>query len=147
MYSSRFTIAVHTLLCIERFRKEYKITSDFIAGSVNVNPVIIRRVIGQLKKAGLVTTEAGVGVAGTDLARDPSEISLADVFLAVEDDGPLFRFHEQPNPACPVGKSIHHVLGSRLDHLEKTMMDELAETKLSDLRADVDKYLAEAPQN
>ncbi len=147
MYSSRFTIAVHTLLCIERFRKDYKTTSDFIAGSVNVNPVIIRRIIGQLKKAGLVTTEAGVGVAGTDLTREPSEISLADIFLAVEGDEPLFHFHEQPNPACPVGKTIRSVLGSRIEHLEKTMMDELAETKLSDLRADADIYLAEAPQN
>ncbi len=142
MYSSRFTIAVHTLLCIERFRNDCKLTSDFIAGSVNVNPVIIRRIIGQLKKASLVTTEAGVG--GTDLARDPSEITLADVFTAVEGDEPLFHFHEQPNLACPVGRSIHEVLGKRLNHLEKTMTDELRNTTLSDLRKDADIYLKDS---
>lgn len=144
MYSSRFTIAVHTLLCIERFRNDYKLTSDFIAGSVNVNPVIIRRIIGQLKKAGLVTTEAGVG--GTDLAKDPSEITLADVFTAVEGDEPLFHFHEQPNPACPVGRSIHEVLDKRLSHLENTILDELKSTTLSDLRKDADVYLNNNPQ-
>lgn len=140
MYSSRFTIAVHTLLCIERFRGGYKLTSDFIAGSVNVNPVIIRRVIGQLKKAGLVTTEAGVG--GTDLTRDPSGITLADIFTAVEGDESLFHFHEQPNPECPVGRSVQAVLGARLEHLEKTMADELASVTLADLRADSDRYLS-----
>ena len=61
--SSRFTIAVHTLLCIARFSGSQKVTSAFIAGSVNVNPVVIRRTLGQLKEAGIVLVEAGVGGA------------------------------------------------------------------------------------
>ena len=63
--SSRFTIGVHTLLCIAYFKDE-KVTSNFIAGSVNANPVVIRRMLGQLKAAGLVTVEAGVGGASLD---------------------------------------------------------------------------------
>ncbi len=57
--SSRFTIAVHVLICIGTFRNDYKITSDFLASSVNVNPVVIRRIIQQLKKAGIITVKRG----------------------------------------------------------------------------------------
>ena len=49
--SSRFTIAVHIFACIEAFGDQHKLTSDFLAGSVNVNPVIIRKTMSQLQKA------------------------------------------------------------------------------------------------
>ncbi len=52
--SSRFTLAVHIFVCIDTFQDTYKVTSDFLAGSTNVNPVIIRKILGQLKTAGLV---------------------------------------------------------------------------------------------
>lgn len=51
--SSRFTIAVHMMTCMETFKEDYKITSDFLASSIHVNPVIIRRLLSQLKEAGL----------------------------------------------------------------------------------------------
>ena len=72
--SSRFTIAVHVLICIGTFRNDYKITSDFLASSVNVNPVVIRRIIQQLKKAGIITVKRGSG--GADIARPLDEITL-----------------------------------------------------------------------
>ncbi|MBQ2640676.1 MAG: Rrf2 family transcriptional regulator, partial [Lachnospiraceae bacterium] len=71
--SSRFTIAVHVLICIETFKKDMKTTSDFLASSVNVNPVVIRRILQQLKKAGIVEVKRGSG--GADLARDPADIT------------------------------------------------------------------------
>ena len=61
--SSRFTIAVHMLTCMETFKEEYKITSDFLAASINVNPVIIRRILSQLKDAGLIEVKRGTGGA------------------------------------------------------------------------------------
>jgi len=48
--SSRFTIAIHIFACIDYFQKDYKITSDFLASSVNVNPVIIRKIMSQLRR-------------------------------------------------------------------------------------------------
>ena len=69
-FSSRFTIAVHILLAVNEFDGQCKTTSFFLGNSVNVNPVIIRKTLGQLKDAGLVTVEAGVG--GASLAKDPS---------------------------------------------------------------------------
>ena len=59
--SSRFTLAVHIFTCIDTFQNEYKVTSDFIAGSTNVNPVIIRKILLQLKAAGLVQVARGTG--------------------------------------------------------------------------------------
>lgn len=99
-FSSRLPIAVHILLCIEHFQGQYKTTSEFLAGSVSVNPVIIRKTLGQLKRAGLVNVEAGVG--GAQLARKPEEITLRDVYAAVEgEEEALFRFHEHPNLSVP----------------------------------------------
>lgn len=136
--SSRFTIGVHTLLCIAYFKDE-KVTSNFIAGSVNVNPVVIRRTLGQLKAAGLVTVEAGVG--GAELARAPEDITLLDVFDAVEaaPEGPvgLFNFHDNPNPACPVGGSIHAVLDAKLASAQAAFRTELQKTTLADLLSEL----------
>lgn len=61
--SSRFTMAIHIFACIDTFEKDYKITSDFLAESVNVNPVIIRKLLSQLKGAGLITVKRGSGGA------------------------------------------------------------------------------------
>lgn len=135
-FSSRFTIAVHTIMCIIEFQDKEKTTSSFIAGSVNVNPVMIRRVLGQLKEAKLVNVEAGVG--GASLAKDPAHITLRDVFCAVEDpDEGLFRFHEHPNPSCPVGKTVHAVLDGKLAAARQALEDSLAQTTLQDLMCDM----------
>lgn len=129
--SSRFTVGVHTLLCIAYFKDE-KATSNFIAQSVNVNPVVIRRTLGMLKTAGLVTVEAGVG--GASLAKNPEEITLLDVFDAVSAvDDSLFAFHDDPNPECPVGKSIHVALDEKLESAQQVLRDNLNETTLGDL--------------
>jgi Rrf2 family protein len=129
--SSRFAIAVHILLCIVRFR-DAKITSDFLAASVNVNPVVIRRILGQLQKAGLVITKAGSG--GSDLAREADKITLFDVFRAVESvSDNVFGFHENPSKKCPVGKNIHGLLDGHMQSAQEQMENSLAKVKLSQL--------------
>ena len=108
--SSRFTLAVHIFACIDIFREDYKVTSDFLAASTNVNPVIVRKILGQLKAAGLVEVARGSG--GASIPRPLGDISFLDIYHAVEciEHGELFHFHENPNEACPVGKNIHQVL-------------------------------------
>ena len=130
-FSSRLPIAVHTLLVIEVFKNQYKITSDFIAGSVGVNPVIIRNILGQLKAAGLVEVASGIG--GATLTKSPKDITLLDVFQAVEVDEKLFHFHEHPNPECPVGRNINSILENKLDNIKKTVENELQNTTLQSL--------------
>lgn len=140
--SSRFTLAVHILTCIDTFKDEYKVTSDFLAGSTNVNPVIVRKILGQLKAAGIVNVARGSG--GASIARPLQEITFLDIYRAVEcvDHGELFHFHENPNPECPVGRNIHHILDEKLERIQKTMEDELQKITLLDVRKDAEKYIS-----
>lgn len=139
--SSRFTIAIHMLSCMDVFGEDYKVTSDFMAGSIQVNPVIIRNILRQLKAAGIVTVKRGSG--GAAVARPLDEITLLDVYRAVEcvEDGELFHFHENPNPACPVGRNIHRVLDGKLDEVQKAMEDKLASFTLEDVKNDIVKLI------
>lgn len=126
-------MAMHTLLCIGYFSGKAKTTSSFIASSVNANPVVIRRLLGQLKEAGLVTVEAGVG--GASLARPAEAITMLDVFRAVDslDGGHLFDFHANSNPDCPVGGHIHEVLDGELADAQAALERRLAQATLADL--------------
>ena len=139
--SSRFTIAVHIFTCIDFFQKDHKITSDFLAGSTNVNPVIIRKILSQLKAAGLVNVTRGSG--GATIAKPLSDITFLDIYKAVEciDKGELFHFHENPNPECPVGKSIHNILDDKLRRVQEALEKELASITLEDIREGENKYL------
>ena len=134
--SVRFTAAVQTLLCINYFDGTYKVTSDFIAGSTGVNSVIIRKILLQLKKAGLVNTISGTG--GSHLSQSPEEITLLDIYKAVkseEDD--VFNFHPNPNGKCPIGKNIHTVLDPCLESAQEALEEEMDKTTLADLVARV----------
>ena len=123
--SSRFTIALHIFAAIDVFGKDYKITSDFLAGSIQVNSVIIRNILSQLRNAGLIKVSRGTG--GAELAKAPEEITFYDIYAAVEsvEDGKLFRFHKNPNPDCPVGRNIHLLLDDMLDDIQDAMEKEM----------------------
>ncbi|NOU72830.1 transcriptional regulator [Paenibacillus sp. LMG 31458] len=129
--SSRFSIAVHILSLIATIPMEC--TGDFIAGSVNTNPVIIRKIIGMLKKAGLVDVRAGVG--GTSLCKDTDQITLLDVYRAVEvvENGELFNFHNHPNPNCTVGRNIESALRAEMRDAQTAMEQRLSNVSLQQL--------------
>lgn len=123
--SSRFTIAIHILICIETFHNDAKMTSDFLATSVNVNPVVIRKILQQLKNAEIVKVIRGSG--GAKIAKPLNEITLLDIYRAVEcvEEGNLFHFHEHPNPLCPVGNNIHNIMDSQLVAIQNAMENEM----------------------
>ncbi len=131
--TSRFTIAVHIICALEYFGDSETVTSNFLAGSVGANPVIVRNVMGNLKEAGIISISQGK--TGIHLAKDPAEISFYDVYKAVDCVGEegLFRFHENPNPDCPVGKNIHKALGGKLMDVQKSMEDELRRIRIADV--------------
>lgn len=139
--SSRFTIAIHIFACIETYKGEYKLTSEFLAASVNVNPVVIRRLLQQLKGAGLITVARGSG--GAALAKPPEEITFLDVYYAVEcvEKGELFHFHENPNPKCVVGRNIHNVLDEKLFRIQKAMEEEMRQITIADVIKDTKGYI------
>lgn len=139
--SSRFTLAIHIFACIDTFKDEYKVTSDFLAGSTNVNPVIVRKILGQLKTAGLVEVARGTG--GASISRPLEEISFLDIYNAVEcvEKGELFHFHENPNTKCPVGRNIHYVLDDKLMQIQSALERELASITLVNVKQDLEKYM------
>ena len=133
--TSRFTVALHIFTCVEVFKDEYKVTSDFLAGSINTNPVIIRKILTQLKNAGLIEVARGTG--GITVTRPLSEITFFDVYQAIEpvENGDLFHFHENPNPECPVGRNIHALLDQKLQAIQGAMEDEMKRYTLEALRS------------
>lgn len=139
--SSRFTIALHIFSCMEVFGKEYKITSDFLAGSIQTNPVIIRKILSQLKEAKLIEIHRGTG--GAKLMKKPEEVTFYDVFCAVEpvEDGKLFRFHDNPNPDCPVGRNIHALLDDMLLDFQSALEAEMKLYTLADLNSGINELV------
>lgn len=140
---SRFTIAAHMLMVIALKGKDTKVTSDFLAESVGVNPVIIRKTLSQLKKAELITVARGTG--GAEIIKNLKDISLLDIYRAVEclgKTGQLFSFHENPNPNCPVGAHIHQVLDQKLDKIQQTMEAELSQMSLDQVVADAEARIS-----
>ena len=135
--TSRFTIGVHIITALDYFKDTDRVNSDFLAGSIGVNPVIVRTVISQLRQAGIVRTQRGS--SGAELAKKPDEITLYDIYRAVGsvDQGEgLFRFHENPNPACPVGHNIHEALDRHLLAAQKAMEEELASVTMAEILQD-----------
>ena len=139
--SSRFTVALHIFTCVDKFKDEYKITSDFLAGSINTNPVIIRKILTQLKNAGLITVARGTG--GIELTRPLKEITFYDIYEAIEpiENGELFNFHENPNPKCPVGRNIHTLLDDKLKTIQLAMENEMKKYSVADLHTEMQELL------
>jgi Rrf2 family protein len=135
--NSRFAVAVHILTLIARSEGQ-PVTSEYIAGSVNTNPSLVRRLLSQMTRAGLTTAQMGAG-GGALLARPAEQITLRDVYRAV-DEGELFGLHpERPNPACPVGRNIQAMLETRFDAARQAMEAELDRTTIADAAAEVDE--------
>jgi DNA-binding IscR family transcriptional regulator len=134
--SSRFTVGVHILTLIE-LNKDGISSSEFLAGSVNTNPSLIRKIMGMLKKAGLI--EVQPGIAGAKLAKEPSTITLLDVYKAVDvvKEKELFSLHDNPHPDCPVGRNIQDsitpILSAAQFALEKVLGNVTIEEVVKDI--------------
>lgn len=131
--TSRFTIAVHIITAIDYFKDNEKVTSNFLAGSVGANPVIVRNVMGNLKEAGII--DISQGKSGITLAKKLDEITFYDVYKAVDcvNDEGLFHFHENPNPDCPVGRNIRKALDEELFSIQNAMEDQMRRITVADV--------------
>jgi Rrf2 family protein len=129
--NTRFAVAIHAMGMLA-FGDELNVTSDDIARSVRTNPVVVRRLLAQLTRQGLVSVKLGAG-GGARLTRPPEQIKLSDIYLALG-EGPLFQVpmlgetHE-----CAVGRSVGPVLTSVLLRAEKGLLAELQAITLSDV--------------
>lgn len=135
MLSSRVAVAVH-VLTLNALVPERWLSSAFVAASVDTNPVVVRRLLGQLRKAGLVITKTGAH-GGTRLALPPSQILLSHVFHAVETGTVLSLHRHPPNAACPVGSNIGAVLSAIFAKAERAFEEVLAATTLESVVHDL----------
>ncbi|MDO4539597.1 MAG: Rrf2 family transcriptional regulator [Syntrophomonadaceae bacterium] len=131
--SRRFPVALQMLIIMDWAGDKAKITSEILALSVNTNPVLIRRIMTTLKKAGLITVAAGTG--GAKLALPATAITLLDVYRAVEltANDTLFGLHPAPNTHCPIGSRINKVLAPHLENARHALESSLGGVSVAEL--------------
>lgn len=130
-------MATHVLTLLASCAEE-SVTSESIAGSVNTNPVVIRRLLALLRQAGMVESRGGVG-GGWTLLKRGKQITLADVLLAVDAESSAFEQHKaHPNPKCPVGKRIQPALGRIYGSVQRGILKQLAKTTIADVCREID---------
>lgn len=136
--NSRFVLATYVLGFLAVANKERPATSESIAGSLATNPVVVRRILSVLRKAGLVKTKLGTS-GGAWLARDPNAISLLTIYQAIEGaDGDLFSLSSlHPNPGCQVGPVVQEVLSQVLADAEAALHARLSELSLTQVVSQV----------
>jgi Rrf2 family protein len=134
MINSRFTVAVHLLALLSVGRKRFSgpLTSEMAAESVNTNPVVIRRILGDLRKAGIVSSQPGPS-GGWFLEREPDQITLSDVYRAIETEQLFAMHHRKPNPSCLIGGYIQDALHGIYSEAEAAMQQKLGEKTLADV--------------
>jgi Rrf2 family protein len=129
MKNSRFAVATHIMTGLAVHQGEL-VSSNDLAASVNTNPVVIRRLLGDLQKAGLIKTHAGKN-GGARLAREPKAITLKDIYAAVN-DGEVFAFNpNDPNRQCQLSCQMKSVLEPVFENAQKAMLKELSRVRLS----------------
>lgn len=141
--STKFPVAVHTIMIIAALSETRKINSDIIAESTGVNAVIIRNIFKSLKQAEMILVSPGPG--GTRLARGPETITLWDIFAAVEpmQTEDIFKFHTHPSEQCPIGSNIYGLLKMHLDDGVTALKNELSKTTI---RMMVDELRGRMPE-
>lgn len=130
MISGKFAINLHILILMTKFPDEF-LSSEFISGSLNINPVLVRKEIGNLKKNGLVESREGK-FGGTRLAKPAKDITLEHIFTLTLDCVSLGYSKNDPNPACPVGKNINDALSQLYQNINKNICSELKVIDLAD---------------
>lgn len=129
--STRFSDSIHILAFIDIYHGLIPLTSSNIASSIETSPVVVRRLMSALHKAGLINTVHGA--ADPELAKSPKDISLYDVFLAIEGDAHLFTIDKRTNPQCIVGGNIQEALEGFYQQAEIAAKAKLATTSLQDV--------------
>ncbi|MEE8678233.1 MAG: Rrf2 family transcriptional regulator [Olsenella sp.] len=135
--TSRLTMAAHMVCAIDYFKDTQPVTSSFLAKSIGTSPVMVRTIMGMLKEAGIISSSKGR--RGIDLARPLKDITLLDLWRAVDETeaDSLFHFHESPSPLCPVGRNIHAALDEDLARAQKALEDQLAAVHMDEVEGTI----------
>ncbi len=140
--SSKLSVGIH-MMTIFALKPDEPLTSEFIACSVNTNAVVIRRLLGSLREAGIVESKTGVG-GGWSLRVDPERITLLDILRAVEPHNEIFALHRsEPNHDCPCGLHIQGVLTEAYDKIQEGMTRQLADITIACIARKILSRMAE----
>jgi len=148
-FSSRFGTAIHTLLLISEYSKTQKVTSDFIALQIDISPVSVRKLLGDLKKAGIVNIAPRKEKEGTTIARPLNKITLLDIFMVAEPNQkediniPSTRHAN----TCYSGIYVNEIILDYADTALKAVFDAFAKITLSDAFDTLKKKEAECPES
>src|ERR687886_587783 len=132
--NTQFAVATHIAAMLADAGGE-PLSSEHIAGSVRTNPVHIRRVLGRLRRAGLVSSRPGTR-GGWRLEREAGELTLGDLWRAVHDDPPVLALHDDTDPDCPVGRGIVATLGDVRARVVGAVESELDDITVEDVLRD-----------
>lgn len=132
-YSYKLSDAIHILVYI--YIAPGSLDSTTIASSVASNPSVVRRLMAALKKAGLIASRAGA--AEPRLARPANEISLRDVFRAVEPNSELLHVDPRTNSDCPVGAHIQQTLDGAYSRIQRAAENEMRQLTIQDMVEDI----------
>ena len=134
--NTQFSIAVHVLAALAHYERNF--TSEVLAGSVNANPVFVKRILVKLSKAKLVRTSVGKS-GGYDLARSPKNISLLDIYSAVSPPS-VFAIHAYPkSKGCVVSCNVKEVMGEVLIGTQNAVESDLKQTTVADVVSKIRK--------
>lgn len=139
--SMKCSIAVHCLIFIYEANGRVKVTSELLSESTGINPVIIRNILSQLKKAGIINVARGTG--GAELLIKPEDIDLYMIYNAVELNGlsSLIGIHNCKDRKCPVAANIHNILHDPYLKIEEAVIDTMKKIKLISLIDDYHRYI------
>ncbi|MCL9804972.1 Rrf2 family transcriptional regulator [Flavobacterium amniphilum] len=130
MISGKFAITTHILTLLAKFPNEF-LASEYIAGSLNIHPVLVRKEIANLKKNNLIESKEGKN-GGVKLTVSPSSLTLEKIFKITFDKASLGFSKNDPNPKCPVGKKINDNLSNLYEDLNQTISEQLAKITLEE---------------
>ncbi|MRX41470.1 transcriptional regulator [Flavobacterium sp. LC2016-23] len=130
MISGKFAITIHILTLLTKFPNDF-LSSEFIAGSMNLNPVLVRKEIANLKAHHIVESKEGKN-GGTKLSKEASDITLKEIFEMTFDKINLGYAKNQPNPDCPVGKKVNQNLAELYDDINEKVGLQLKKITLED---------------
>ncbi|EJL61524.1 Rrf2 family transcriptional regulator [Flavobacterium sp. CF136] len=130
MISGKFAITIHILTLLSKFPNDF-LSSEFIAGSMNLNPVLVRKEIANLKAHHIVESKEGKN-GGTKLSKAATNITLKEIFEMTFDNINLGYAKNQPNPDCPVGKKINQNLAKLYADMNEKVSLQLTNITLED---------------
>ena len=128
MISGKFAITIHILTLLTKYPNDY-LSSEYIAGSINLNPVLVRKEIANLKAHHIVESKEGKN-GGTRLAINPSDLTLKQIFEMTFENINLGYAKNQPNPDCLVGKKINQNLAELYTEMNKKISLQLNDISL-----------------